>query len=140
MMRARYLILAFASFGVPVASIGQESVTIPLQGVLPVRCSAQAIIKEVRGKPVPTVLITVNHICNARNNLIVSFTPVPSSSLPIQATYGGQSPSAQTAQQIAFFNSGPVNFRRELQMSLPNGTPADAKAIEQSLRISVEPL
>lgn len=134
---------ALAMFILNLPAEAQDSISIPLQGTLAVRCTAQAAdiaIDKRQGLPA-VIVVTVNHKCNARSNLIVSFSqPAEPVAGQIEATYGGQSASARSKQQISFFSPSPVSGTRQLRVSLIGGSEADAQLLAQTLQLSVEAL
>jgi hypothetical protein len=139
MRRAAVSILLFAlAFSAGKPSHAQNSISIPMQGTLPVRCSAQATQIEVDASgQTPFVRITVAHACNARNNLVVSLPNAAPQNYVVMATYGGQAPSAASAEQITFVMPGPIAGTRQLILNLSGGSEEDAQQLASGLQISV---
>lgn len=113
-IRRRWIALVLSVTPIPLHA--RHSISVPISGELPVRCSVEThemVVDE--GSASTTIIIHVNHSCNTRNNPIVTLQPGPEAgAIDFTATYDGRAPSMTAPGRAIFFEDGPSREMREI--------------------------
>ena len=120
---------------------GSQEVTIPLQGVLALRCEARIVSSRVAVSANMIVDAQVQHRCNAEHILTVSHRELPGQRAgDVTISYNG-SPPASTTPTSANFRYGPVSDgTRPLRVSFKlRARGANPDELGQAIRVEVAP-
>lgn len=124
------------------AAISQsQDVTIPLRGVLPLRCEARILNTKVNLRVNLTVDAQVKHRCNSGHVLTVSHQQVRGQRAgDVSITYDGMQPTSITSTS-ASFSYGPVlDGTRPVRVVFTLGTRgANPSELAQTIRVEVAP-
>lgn len=118
-----------------------EEVTIPLRGVLPLRCEAKILSTRVDNGVKLTVDALVQHRCNAAHILTVSHKELPGQRAgDVTITYNGVQPTSASLTS-ASFDYGPVtDGTRPLRVVFVLGERgANPGDLARTIRVEVAP-
>jgi len=117
----------------------QSEVTIPLRGILPVRCSVATRTVQIDDTaPVVTIRLQIQHECNSRSNLIVGFRSGIPDNVDFDVRVDSAGPSMRNADRATFIEPAPVSAVRLVELRFPQRSRAEVESYLDLLQISVE--